>query len=356
MRPYGVMADLHCHPWTAFATVSKDGVNSRLVEILHEVERCCQSVLELGGDTVVIAGDLFHVRGSVSPSVFNPLRDRLRHWVNEGIRFIGIPGNHDLEGKHTDRLSSAVAMLNGMQGVDFFHRREGNMVLGMDHTWALVPWIARHGDLLGAIEDLTDDFKRQSGVPGEVDLIIHAGIDGVLKGMPDHGLTAERLAEFGFRRVFAGHYHHHAAMAGGKVFSVGAPVHHTWGDIGTKAGWLIVDESNVRWMASHAPSFIEVTGDEDPDELPLIVDGHYVRARIGRATAAEVAHWRKSLTDMGARGVMIQSVPSTTTVVRTGAVTSLNSLDDAVAGYAKDKGYDAGVVQIAQNILAEVRA
>jgi len=347
-KPYGVMADLHCHSWSSFASVGADGVNTRLVQTLNEVDRCCKSILELGGNTVVIAGDVFHVRGSVAPSVFNPVRDCLVKWVSKGMVFHIIPGNHDLESKTSKELSSAVAMLRDANV--FVHHAPNGEICMANGMWAFLPWIPKHADLLTAIGDLAAEIGHVSGY----DLFIHAGIDGVLNGMPDHGLTAEKLGSFGFRRVFAGHYHHHADMGQG-VYSVGAATHQTWSDVGTKAGWLIVDDENVRWMASHAPNFIEVTGEEG-DDLPLIVDGHYVRARIGRATAAEVAQWREKLTEMGARGVLIQSVPVTTTAVRGGISASLNSLETAVADYAKEQGYPSQVGQLCTDILAEVQA
>jgi len=355
--PYGVMSDLHCHAWSAFGAVNKDGVNSRLAEILREVDRCCQSIKELGGNTVVIAGDVFHVRGSVAPSVFNPVRNVLRHWTELGMQFFIVPGNHDLEGKVAQSVASAVQMLHE-NDIHVFHSPNGES-FGLTHDGihtelAFLPWIPRQSDLLAAIGDLRQHIQDGDGDVAATDLFIHAGIDGVLKGMPDQGLTADKLAAFGFRRVFAGHYHHHAELAGGKVYSIGAPVHHTWGDIGVKAGWLIVDDKSVRWMASHAPSFIEVTGEEDPAELPLIVDGHYVRARIGKATAGEVADWRTRLAAMGAKGVLVQSVPVSSATPRSGAITALNSIEAAVAAYAAPQGPD--VVALCEDILSEVRA
>jgi hypothetical protein len=346
-KPYGVMADLHAHSWSAFGSTNATGVNSRLAEILNEVDRCCAAIQELGGHTVVIAGDVFHVRGSVAPSVFNPVRDCLASWVVKGTKFKIIPGNHDLEGKHTQRLTSAVAMLEA-PGVEILHGANGSVRMGM----AFLPWIPKQSDLLTAIGDLAAEY---GATVAETDLFIHAGIDGVLKGMPEHGLTAEKLAEFGFRRVFAGHYHHHAELAGGMVYSVGATTHQTWGDIGTKAGWLIVDDASVRWMASHAPNFIEITGEEDETDLSLKVDGHYVRARIGSATAGEVAAWREKLTEMGARGVLVQSVPVAASAPRGGVSASLHSLEVAVADYAAAQGFDHEVGRLCTDILAEVR-
>ena len=108
MKPYGLMADLHLHNWNAFASVGESGVNARLQLLLNEIRRCADEVKKAGGDTIVIAGDVFHVRGSIAPSVLNPTLDTLRHLISGGIRFVILAGNHDLEGKESNRIGSAI--------------------------------------------------------------------------------------------------------------------------------------------------------------------------------------------------------------------------------------------------------
>jgi DNA repair exonuclease SbcCD nuclease subunit len=346
MRTYGLMSDLHAHGWSSFAGVDAQGRNTRLMHIIHEVQRCCDQVRRQGGNTVVIAGDVFHTRGSVSPSVFNPLREVLAHEHTLGMWFIIIPGNHDLESKTTQSLTSAVAMLSGIRGVSVLH--QSTLTQGL----ALLPWEPDTKRLLEAAAKLAQDC--QSDV---TDLIIHAGIDGVLSGVPAHGLTADELAELGFRRVFAGHYHNHKDMGQG-VWSIGAPTHQTWSDVGTRAGWLIVSEKEVKFFASHAPHFLDLSGEEDPEELPLMVDGHYVRARVAEATPKQVTELREALIQMGAKGVLVQSVPAKITGARSAALSSaaLASLDRAVADYCASKSLGASVAAACETLLKEIRS
>jgi DNA repair exonuclease SbcCD nuclease subunit len=346
MRTYGLMSDLHAHGWSSFAGVDAQGRNTRLMHIIHEVHRCCAEVRLQGGNQVVIAGDVFHTRGSVTPSVFNPLREALLGEHRMGMDFVIIPGNHDLESKTTQSLTSAVAMLSGMSHVTVLHQPT------IAKPFALLPWEPDTKRLLEAATKLAKDC--QSDV---TDLILHAGIDGVLSGVPAHGLTADELAELGFRRVFAGHYHNHKDMGQG-VWSIGAPTHQTWSDVGTRAGWLIVSETEVKFFASHAPSFLDLSGEEDPEELPLIVDGHYVRARVAEATPKQVAELRDALIQMGAKGVMVQSVPAKTTGARSAALSSaaLASLDRAVADYCASRGLAASVATACETLLKEIRS
>lgn len=336
--PYGLAADLHFHPWTAFASTDERGVNTRLTGLLSELRRCARETCNAGGDTVILAGDIFHVRGSVSPTVLNLVRDELHHCVREyEVQFYILAGNHDLEGRHSERLGSAVTALE-MPGVQIVNSSM------LEKGFCFVPW---HD----SIEDLKEEISSY-GVThkGELDLILHAPIDGVIEGLPAHGLTGEWLAETGFKRVFAGHYHNHkhiydgdSGTYGTSVYSIGALAHHTWSDVSTKAGFLLVFKDEVQWFKSHLPEFIDLDRltDVEPDELPFIVDGNYVRVKTESASAKEVASLREELANMNAKGVLIQAVPAPPKrddgVVAT-IVAGAASLEASIGEYVKSLG------------------
>lgn len=349
MTVYGVMADLHAHNWSSFATLDSEGRNSRLMDIIREIHRCCAEVRNRGGNRVVIAGDVFHTRGAIKPSVFNPLRDALyQETFDEGMMFNIIPGNHDLESRDSRKLTSAVGMLEAREITHVTHSPL-DFSIGSSSRIALIPWEPDTEVLLKKANDLA---HREI-----TDLIIHAGIDGVLSGMPPHGLSPADLAALGFRRVFAGHYHNHRDMGMG-VYSIGAPTHQTWSDVGTRAGWLVVDDKEVRFFASHAPNFIDISGHESEEDLPLIVDGHFIRARCEDASPAKVEALRESLIEMGAKGVLVQSVPTATAGLRMSglSVSSLNSLDQTIADYCTSRGLSSEVGKACNDLLKEVQS
>jgi metallophosphoesterase superfamily enzyme len=149
LKPYGLIADLHLHRWTAFATVDEDGVNSRLKILLDEIERAADAVVAAGGDTLIIAGDVFHVRGSVAPSVLNPVRDCLHDIADRLTSVYIIPGNHDLEFKFSSRIGNAVTTLDGLAGTV-------RVLDGVDTitvpSVVMVPWIENIADLKGVLE------------------------------------------------------------------------------------------------------------------------------------------------------------------------------------------------------------
>lgn len=333
--PYALISDVHLHAWSRFASINPHGVNTRLEILLNEISRACETLGKLGGRRVRIAGDLFHVRGEIKPSVLNPVLERFRSLIAAGFEFEAIPGNHDLEGKESDQIGNALGALVdvGMIVHHAAHYDDGDEPHG---RCMMFPWRNDPRELLEEMRSMA------AGWASAFDAIIHAPVNGVIMGIPDHGLSGEELAGLGFKRVFAGHYHNHKEVVPG-VFSIGALTHQTFSDIGTQAGFLIVDDEDVRFHASHAPKFVEITGDTDPDEIPLIADGNYVRMKLQDVTEAEIKEARAELESYGAAGVVINATRSTKAPSRGGVSTARGvSLDASVDGFIKHKGYARG--------------
>ena len=344
--PYGLMADLHAHDWSSFKTLDSLGRNQRLMDTVNEINRCCSAVLDCGGNFVYFAGDIFHIRGSVPPSVFNVVKECITYWQRKGIYFRAIPGNHDLESNVSTALTSAVHMLESNQ----FHCWAQPTII--HNEVVLIPWINGAKGFLDTVEKIAKSMLSSS--PSCYDMICHIGIDGTLSNVAAHGVTVEKLEAFGFRRVFSGHYHHHKAFSD-KVYSIGAPTHQTWSDAGTKAGWMLIFEDRVQWCSTHAPKFIDIDGTQDEEDLELIVDGNFVRAKIGAASAKDMREWNQKLRDMHAKGVLLHHIPESAVSKRTGvAAKSISSIRKSVTDYCAEKSLAPEVTKLCEDVLGEV--
>jgi hypothetical protein len=359
-KPYGVISDSHNHAWSAFATTLPSGVNSRLQTILDETWRAAEAVKAAGGYRLFHAGDLFHVRGNLAPSVLNPTMDLYRDIHDKlGVQTILLAGNHDLEGRTAEDVSSAITAMRGI-GCQVVNTPSGERVGDV----VLVPWHAAINEL----KDTIDEVAAHCTDPVETDLIIHAPVDGVIKGLPDHGLDADWLLARGFRRVLAGHYHHHKQMAvdlkpgsvARSVYSIGATTHQTWSDIGSQAGFLIVDDDEVKWHSTNAPRFVEIDGSVPPADIPLVADGNYVRITINSSKSADVEATRQFLMDAGALGVVVLSEKTTTGATRTGATYKAGtSIEQSIGDYIKAQPHFAKPAELqtlCQDILTTVRS
>lgn len=349
--PYALLADVHAHAWSTYGETGPNGVNTRLQIIIDEMLRAGAELLAAGGHVMVVAGDLFHKRGTIDPEVFNPIHATIRTLLKMKVSVVLIPGNHDLKSRETTEIGNAFQSLGALMGCYVITKPE-RFVLS-DHDAILIPWISDPAELLKAADHF---WAHDRNLRGKSDLIIHAGIDGVLPRLEGHGLSPDVLADLGYRRVFAGHYHAHKSMLGGKVWSIGATTHQTWSDVGTKAGFLLVYPDRVEYRASNAPAFVEITGATDPDEIALIVEDNYVRVRDMEMDAARAKALREELVALGARGVSLQ-VPTTASVTRAAVTTAkAASLEESVQSYIRAGG-DPKAVEIerrALDVLASV--
>ncbi|MCK1543320.1 metallophosphoesterase [Bradyrhizobium sp. 179] len=359
--PYLIVSDIHAHAWSAFSTRLPNGMNSRLKITLDEIDRAVNELVGEGGDTAYCAGDLLHTRGSMDPEVFNPLHKCIADNAAD-INWRIIPGNHDLKDRDTTELGNAIQTLGAIENVQIVTNRTG--MLFPDHGVLMIPWHGSKDALRATIKELHDAHGGPAAGPaamGSLDLIIHVGIDGVLAGVPDHGLSAEEVASWGFKRVFAGDYHNHKEMEGGKVYSIGATSHQQWGDIDTKAGFLLVYEDRVEYRASHAPSFVEITADDSEEDIPSIVDGNYVRVRGMKLTDAEINKFRAELVEMGAKGVTFQVTRETVSARGSTSVSKGTTLDQSVDSFIdQKKDIDLDLLPLvkasAAQILTDVRS
>lgn len=332
--PYGLCSDLHCHAWSQFSRVNPDGVNSRLREILNELRRCVEHASKSGAERVLIAGDVFHVRGQVKPSVLNPVVSEMLELARvHDITFEVMAGNHDLEGDESEWLGAAIVALQEADAINVHtHPRQLE-----DEQVVMVPWHATRAGLAQTIEAEAQILRDIGQDPAEWDLILHTGINGVLIGVPDHGWFAGELSEFGFKRVFSGHYHHHKvfeqpvdAERDCHVVSIGSLTHQTWSDVGTDAGWMLVDQDGFEFHGNVQPKFV----DFDPlsDDLQQYA-GNYVRVRDIELDEAEIKALRTGLEDAGAKGVVVQAIGKNKVVTRTGATSGSVRMEKSVADW-----------------------
>lgn len=356
--PYALCADIHAHSWSQFSRVNPDGVNSRLQDILDEMFRLAEAAQKAGCTRILVDGDVFHVRGSVKPSVLNPVVATMLALAGRfQVEWVVMAGNHDLEGSESTWLGAAIVALGEE---DMITTIVGPTLLSEERC-ALVPWHNTRDGLIAAIERLKDEISGNGEMVEDYDLHLHTGINGVIFGMPDHGWSPAELAQFGFKRVFSGHYHNHKVFdmprfGGGdtQVVSIGALTHQTWSDVDTKAGWLIVDENDFAFTESSAPKFM----DFDPDAALDVYDGQYVRVKGIELEEEEIRQLRDELERLGAAGISIHAVPKSRIVTRNGAAaSSVATLEGSISDWIKQAAIDheREVEKEAMSVLAEAR-
>ncbi|MCU6236718.1 metallophosphoesterase [Morganella morganii] len=325
---YGLISDTHYHVWDAFAKTSHDGMNSRLKIQLDATRKAAKAAKAAGAKALFHGGDVFHVRGSIAPTVLHYTSELYDWIINElGLDVYILAGNHDLE--TNDSVFSANASAS-------FSKIGAHIVCSKSpHTFDIdgvkvhmISWYNDHKSLLHTVKELAKTLDPS--VPN--DLIIHTSINKAIPGMPDVGMEAEEFEGLGFRYVLSGHYHNHKEVIPG-VISIGALTHQNWGDIGTTAGYMLINEDgSYSQHSTSAPVFIELEGDMDES----LIKGNYVRIRAVIKDDEAGKYLEEVAVLMGAAGVTRNFTKESALAgagEATAATARIDSLKESVGSY-----------------------
>lgn len=250
-----VTADWHFHPFKAFSRIGEDGVNSRLADIARAWGWCLEQAKNEGCEVMCVAGDLFHVRGQLKPSVVNVVLKCISDTVDRyGMPLVMVPGNHDMEDFRGG--PTAVDVFGGMPRVYVLRDRtieiNGVKFLGIQYRQDV-------NEFLRVARELREEHDLQ---PGRSVVLCHQGLDDVAEaGMPATGLYANKLRDiFGADvPVFSGHYHN--PWRRGEVVQVGAPIQHSFSSEGRRSGCWMYDTKKGSWHIANvfSPRFVTLT-------------------------------------------------------------------------------------------------
>lgn len=354
---YGLFSDPHYHNWSAFSKTDANGLNSRLKIQCETTYKMAQFVAEQGCKYLFCAGDTFHTKGVISPTVlyyvtqmFKKIRDDL------GLKVVLLAGNHDLETDDSVFSANASASLEGV-GVEIVCSK-GVKTYDFGNTAVhLISWRSKAAETLYDLKEyfkLIDDDKQH-------DVIVHVGINKVLSGLPDTGLDPDELKSIGYRNIFSGHYHNHKVLVDG-VTSVGALMHHNWGDVGSSAGFCIVNEDGTfKHYETDAPVFMEAESAIKEEDFT----GNYVRFKAITDTPEEEEAIKNEIMALSPAGLICNFIRRSTlargsaTSVVTSATSSIDSVSTSVAAFCKlkhdeDPKFDlAQLIDVCNTILAE---
>lgn len=343
---YALISDTHCHNWTAFASVTDKGINSRLQIILNGIEEAASFLKQKGGKYLFHAGDLFHVRGSVAPSVLNPTLDLFKRIVEMGIQPVILCGNHDAEFRETNELGSSISSLRGI-GCQIIN--EPTIIDTEDGSVLCVPWIADKDEFLEAVKKFADK---------PCDLVCHVALDGVFDRIESSAcISPETIKETApnVQRIFAGHLHKHKQL-NDFAWSIGSIAQHNWGDMGSQPGFMMVGSDTVEFYKNDSPQFIDIENIKDYDSLAMAVHGNYVRA-IVEMKESDADRYRQGLYKMGAMGVtLICHVPTEARADRIN-ITNRDTLEDVVGKYINEHippEFQEKVRKITSQVMSEL--
>lgn len=278
MNRFVVIADLHCHPWSAFS--KGDGLkNSRL---RHSLDIFEDSLKYARDESIpwLFAGDLVHTAGYALNTVLAGITDILACYP--GVEKVVVWGNHDARG------------VGGKITLD------QTVFAALART---IPMTVLDPTVVPIVEVGASALKGQKGItiagagyqprpnllefapPADVG-IYHQTVRGSMAPngfIFGEGIEAGELLER-YRLSIVGHVHHPQqidAPKGQGILIPGSPEHQSFGDRDVHGWWVVTmpeeKEGNpiLDFIPGGSPEFRTV---DTPDEVQ--VDGNFYRVRV----------------------------------------------------------------------------
>ncbi|RPB23093.1 P-loop containing nucleoside triphosphate hydrolase protein [Terfezia boudieri ATCC MYA-4762] len=231
-------------------------------------------------------------------------------------------GNHDMNLKHSSRVSSLdVFDTEGFKGSCKLYKDFADVeVEGV--KCLMVPWVENHTLMVDRLGEMPCEEKNQRILFG------HLAVSGAIQ-QPSVPVESRYRTHTGvlkgrhlvdFRGTFLGHFHHHQAVVDGKVWYVGSPMQHHFGDkADDRRGVLFLQPTITSQNEAPAMEFIQnpkwdlfrevslqdlrASAGDDKLHLPFDVVGKRINLRCKAVDAPEFETWRAKLVETGAGDV-----------------------------------------------------
>lgn len=272
--PIGFIADTHIHPHKSHSEMI-GSLNSRLVNTIDAILVAGRKLKDAGGRTLFIAGDVFHVRGSIKPSTINAFVNCLNILTEDLLlKVVIIPGNHDME--HLSGGDTSVDILNNIECVKVIGSPSSSKVDGWNVV--AIPYQHKSEDFNNIIDSLPEDVEV---------IVAHQGIDDFkpYPAMTDTGVTVKGLTDSGLGSwVFSGHYHN--SRISSTIVSIGSIVQNDFSSEGEDRGiWILQPNGTAQFHPIESPKFITInSGDKFKADD---VDGNFIRVIAKNAKSAQ---------------------------------------------------------------------
>ena len=219
-----IIADPQFDDQPTYSKPLPNGLTSRLRDSIECFETIVAQTREHGCQGILVLGDIFDSRTSISLSVIDQVCRSFKKTADLGLEIHVLVGNHDSQLR--------VPTINSLQAF-----------LGMATVWekpscwgkfAFMPWVEDEQDFRDSVSELAEDKDAEF-------LFSHALFEGAVPkvaGRPISDLMPER-----WRQVVLGDVHEPIQVAA-NVQYCGAPMHIHYGDAGGKRGYFVLDDES----------------------------------------------------------------------------------------------------------------
>lgn len=268
-------------------------MNSRLFNIVSALSDVRGYCLDNAINTCLMAGDLFHSRGSVETVVFNSVYKVFERFKQDNIEVIMIAGNHDqfdsspVPENSLYTFNQICKVVSVPETIDLIDKDTGEII-----KLCALPYSKDKLMLKKYLDKFVEDTKDDTG--SDRILMAHLGLSGSLIGSANYVISDEwninDLNERYFKYTVLGHYHKPQFVTEG-CFYTGSLLQNNFNDEGDKHGFMVLD-TDFRWdvqqVALDYPEFITITKDNVETFSAEQLAKNYIRVASNATDADEV--------------------------------------------------------------------
>lgn len=268
-------------------------MNSRLFNIVSALSDVREYCLDNDINTCLMAGDLFHSRGSVETVVFNSVYKVFERFKQDNIEVIMIAGNHDqfdsspVPENSLYTFNQICKVVSVPETIDLIDKDTGEII-----KLCALPYSKDKLMLKKYLDKFVEDTKDDTG--SDRILMAHLGLSGSLIGSANYVISDEwninDLNERYFKYTVLGHYHKPQFVTEG-CFYTGSLLQNNFNDEGDKHGFMVLD-TDFRWDVQQVdldyPEFITITKDNVETFSAEQLAKNYIRVASNATDADEV--------------------------------------------------------------------
>ena len=339
-------------------------MNSRLFNILNGLcyirDYCINNSIE----HVLMAGDLFHKRGTIDVTVLNSVYKVITSFEELGVHLHILSGNHD-QVDASQLPSSSVHLFKDMSHViekpEYFRIEDKD---GESVEVVAVPYSKDKEFVIDSMSKLNKTCKH----PEQTILMAHLGVTGGVTGSGMYVMSDEyslsELTRVKWKYIVLGHYHRPQLLSK-RAFYCGTPVQNTFNDEikGENGynGFFVVDTCkryDITFVPIIAPRFITVSSVEELKKYSKeYLESNYVRVKSSAEDVETIKDTIESiLGDENSGEVRLELEKTYDTESRSDIGVSM-SFSEAIETYVQEKYTgsinDFKVLEVGLDILSE---
>lgn len=317
-------------------------MNSRLFNILSGL--CQMRTYCVSNDItdILFGGDMFHHRGTIDVTVFNPISQVLETFAHLGVHIHAIAGNHD----QVDNSVNPQSALYGFRKLIHVIEQPEKFLLGDNTEVVAIPYSKDKQFVLSALKQL----RTQCENPTQAILLCHLGIDGGLVGSGMYAMhdefTLDELMSDQWKYVIMGHYHRPQILSYNSVYC-GTPVQNNFGDEilgpdGYNGFWVI--DLDRRWEVQFvpiiAPRFVTLSSAEELEQLSTdFVKNNFVRVKASGCQLEKIQGSLKSTLGDDAQCIKLE-LEKDYFVAHRSRISLTQAYDDVIKTFAQENWKD----------------